>query len=166
MPFTPLCRMLLVRCHRLSMAGAAGLKFSALALAGIMATILGSCVVMHHAQVGDIDNRRGMGKRFEVMVSEMGFNLDEATSIAKSLTRSKAARSDLGRANAIVSMFQSGPRTGNLVLDDSYARDLVELIKARCPSGRVTGLTSVRESNKYPVISGEIVKITGYCLKA
>ena len=41
---------------------------------------------------------------------------------------------------------------------------MIAMLKAECPSGKLTGLMSVRESRKYPVISGEIVKVTGYCV--
>ena len=63
-------------------------------------------------------------------------------------------------------MFQMGPRTGNPVYNERYAEDLLFLIKQKCPNGRVSGLTITREqSERYPVISGEIVKVTGHCLR-
>jgi hypothetical protein len=64
----------------------------------------------------------------------------------------------------LIGLFQMGPQTGNPVYSKDYARNLMQLIYEKCPSGKVTGLTSVRESRKYPVISGEIVKVTGFCL--
>ena len=59
-----------------------------------------------------------------------------------------------------------GPRTGEPVWSsDTYADKVYLGLYEKCPSGQITGLTSIREINKYPVVSGEIVKITGFCLK-
>jgi hypothetical protein len=125
---------------------------------------LTSCVYLHHVQISDIDQRRlKQLEKFEIMVSETGVNLDEATSIARGLTSSKKTREQLDQINSLISLFQMGPRTGNLVFNDTYAEPILELILSRCPSGQITGLTSLREMKKYPVISGEIVKITGWC---
>ncbi len=121
------------------------------------------CVVKHHAQFGEIDGRGGLGRRFEVKVSETGVNLSEASSVAKSLTRSKAAQKDIETVRDIISMFQMGPKTGNIVFHDDYAEKLLSMILSQCSSGKITGLSLIRESNKYPVISGEIVKVRGYC---
>ena len=48
--------------------------------------------------------------------------------------------------------------------NDKYADQLARDIYKRCPSGRITGLLAIREMNKYPVVSGEIIKVKGYCL--
>lgn len=124
------------------------------------------CVQLHHVQIGEIDNRNGYVKKpFDIKVSELGFNLEEAGSVARAMNGgSKRAQKDVKQIQDIISLLQMGPKTGNPVFVEDYARDLGEKIRSACPSGRVTGLTSVREANKYPVISGEIVKITGYCL--
>jgi hypothetical protein len=96
-------------------------------------------------------------------VSESGFNLDEAGDIAKAMSRSKTANKDVDNALAIIGLFQMGPRTGNPVFYDGYARNIVNDLYRECPSGRITNLISIRETRKYPVLSGEIVKITGSC---
>lgn len=97
-------------------------------------------------------------------MSEMGVSTEEIGKIANSMN--KSGNSDVGNAAAIVSLFQIGPKTGLQVYNERYAEKLVYEIHQKCPSGRVTGLMSIREMRKYPVISGEIVKVTGYCLKA
>ncbi len=137
-----------------------------LRLIGLMlsATILPSCAVLHHVQVGELDNR-GKLRKFDVKVSETGVNLDEARDVANALTRGRHSKA-LDDANAILSLFQMGPRTGNIVFNETYAENLVDLLYRECPSGRITGLTSIREMRKYPVISGEIVKVTGYCVES
>jgi hypothetical protein len=74
------------------------------------------------------------------------------------------SRQQAGQLSEIISMFQMGPRTGNLVFNDTYAEGILLNLYQACPSGRITGLMSIRETRKYPVISGEIIKVTGYCL--
>lgn len=123
---------------------------------------LSSCAILHHTQVGEIDNRK-RGKPFELLVSETGVNIKEARDILKATSKSKQAK-QMDDLAGIISLFQMGPRTGNMVFDDSYADEILELIAQECPSGKVTGLNSIRETAKYPVVSGEIVKVTGYCL--
>ena len=71
----------------------------------------------------------------------------------------------MGKIGDIIALFQMGPKTGNPVFNPAYSDNLILKLRTLCPSGRITGLTSIRETNKYPVISGEIVKLTGYCFK-
>lgn len=94
--------------------------------------------------------------------SENGISTEEAGQIARA-TNSNAGN-NVADAAAILALFQVGPRTGNPVYNEHYAENVVHLIAEKCPNGRVTGLTSIREMRKYPVISGEIVKVTGLCL--
>lgn len=125
-----------------------------------------SCSVLHHYQVADIDSRAVLkGKRFEVMVNEFGFNLDEAASVAKMFARNQKQQKNVQTVRNIISLFQMGPRTGNTVLRDDFADRLFGRIRDACPKGKIAGITSIRETAKYPVISGEIVKIVGYCLR-
>ena len=56
-----------------------------------------------------------------------------------------------------------GPKTGNPVFDDTYSDALAEML-LKCPSGQISGLVSVRESAHYPIVSGEVIKLVGYCL--
>ena len=124
-----------------------------------------SCAWLHHVQVGEIDNSgHGKLRAFELKVSESGINFEEAGRIAKSLNGSAAGRKDVDNITNAIGMFQMGPRTGNIVFNDTYAKNIVNDIYKECPSGQVTGLVSIRESRKYPVISGEIIKIKGYCV--
>lgn len=126
--------------------------------------MLSACAQLHHVAIGDIDNRPGYVKKpFDIKVSETGINLQEASHIGRALMNERQGR-DMEKIMGIVSLFQMGPRTGEPVFVKDYAKDLVQVIYEKCPSGRVTGLMSVRETRKYPVVSGEIVKVTGYCL--
>ena len=125
-----------------------------------------SCAQLHHVQVGEIENRSGfVQKPFDIKISETGINIQEAAGITKAIS-SKQTNKEIQQVANVIAMFQMGPRTGNPVYVKDYAKNLIQLIYEKCPNGQVTGLTSVRESRKYPVVSGEIVKVTGYCLLA
>lgn len=134
-----------------------------LLLTGLLIT--SSCAVLHHVQVGEVnDDPKYALRPFELKVSEVGVDFKEAGDIAKSLTKSKQAKSDIGGVMGIIQLFQQGPRTGVPVFSETYAQNIVNDLYKECPSGQVTGLVSIREMRKYPVISGEIVKIKGYCM--
>jgi hypothetical protein len=124
-------------------------------------SLLAGCTFLHHAQIGDIDNSAGYRQvPFDIKLSETGVSLDDVKKVAEALGSRE------GQAGAeYLGYIQMGPRTGNPVYVERYAEELVQRIHSACPTGKVTGLVSIRESNKYPIISGEIVKVTGYCLK-
>lgn len=104
-------------------------------------------------------------RKFEVLVSENGFSVQEAGAAAKAAMGNRNGGEAAERFAAILSLFQMGPRTGNPVWSsEKYADGVFERLYEKCPSGQITGLSSTREMNKYPVVSGEIVKLTGYCL--
>jgi hypothetical protein len=65
---------------------------------------------------------------------------------------------------SLVALFQFGPKTGDVVFDDRFADGVALAILDRCPSARVTGLVSMRESTKYYAISGEYVTVRGFCI--
>jgi len=129
-----------------------------------LALLLSACAQLHHVQIGEIESHPAyVAKPFDIKISETGVNVGEAKEIAKAFLDEKGQE----RAEAIagiIGLFQMGPRTGNPVYVKGYAKNLIQLIYEKCPSGRVTGLMSIRETRKYPVVSGEIVKVTGYCL--
>jgi len=129
--------------------------------------LLSSCAYVHHTQVGEIKSHPDFESiPFEVLVSETGFNLQEAGKIGAAVMHDKNAGDNLKTLTAIIGLFQMGPRTGEPVWSsDTYADKVFVGLYEKCPSGQITGLTSIREMNKYPVVSGEIVKITGFCLK-
>ncbi len=125
------------------------------------------CAIMHHTQIGEVDSDIVLkGQRFEVAVSEMGFSADELASagaaVARASKNSQTAEHIEG-ANAILALFQMGPKTGKPTFTDQYADKIYYSILEKCPSGKVSGITSVREMASYPIVSGEIVKIIGYC---
>ena len=121
-----------------------------------------SCARLHHAQVGEIDSSAVLeGNRFEIIISESGLNLDDAAEVAKLFAGSQSKEVDTIRD--IIKLFQMGPSTGNPVFEEQYADVLFDVLNAECPDGQITGLVSIRESADYPVVSGEIIKLVGYC---
>ncbi|XGC82400.1 hypothetical protein ACES2L_07915 [Bdellovibrio bacteriovorus] len=131
---------------------------------GILSFMVSGCAVLHHVQVGQIDNRDDFVQvPFEILMSETGVSTEEIGALAKA--SNSRAGDDAEAVADIIGMFQMGPRTGNPTYNPRYAEKLVYQIYEKCPSGNVTGLMSVREMRKYPAISGEIVKVTGFCRK-
>jgi hypothetical protein len=135
------------------------------ALSCLLAVALTSaCASLHSYQVDDIDSSEGPITPFEVKVDDTGINLHQAFAVGESVVDEKSAKR-LNTAEDVIALFQVGPSTGNPTLNDTWADGLVASIRDRCPSGRVTGVTTVRETNHYPVVSGEIVAIRGYCIR-
>jgi hypothetical protein len=135
------------------------------ALSSLVAIALTSaCASLHSYQVDDIDSSEGALTPFEVKVDDTGINVHQAFEIGKALSDEKSAKR-LNTAEDVVALFQVGPSTGNPTLNDTWADGLVAAIRDQCASGRVTGVTTVRETNHYPVVSGEIVAIRGYCIR-
>jgi hypothetical protein len=127
---------------------------------------LTGCAVLHHVQMSDIDNRSQFTLvPIEVKVSEVGVDIGDAKAIAHASLANAKDRQAAGDVTTIIQSFQMGPRTGAPVYSDKYAEKLIYQLHTQCPSGKITGVQSVRESRDYPVIKGEIVKITGYCLR-
>ena len=121
------------------------------------------CSVLHHTQLGEVDADAVLnGRKFDINVSNIGFQTSEASGIA-SLFLNEKQNSILGYAELAVALFQMGPRTGNTVFSDKYANVILKRLKDECPNGEISGLTLIREAKKYPVLAKEIVKITGYC---
>lgn len=123
-----------------------------------------SCAQLHHVQIGEIvSHPEYVQKPFDIKISESGINLGEAAEVSK-IFLNKERHKDADDVAAIIGLFQMGPSTGNPVYVKDYAKNLIQLLYEKCPSGKITGLMSIRESRKYPVVSGEIVRVTGYCL--
>jgi hypothetical protein len=135
---------------------------------GATLALLTACAQLHHVQLSDIsdlsDRDRASAKSIDIKVSETGVNLQEATDIAKAFTRNERTRDQMQQVQNMIALFQTGPRTGNPVYVENYWRDLPKMLAAECPGGRIANLMSLRETRKYPVISGEIVRIKATCL--
>lgn len=131
----------------------------ALAVSGLW-----GCANAHHVQVSDIDSTQGRLEPFELRLNATGISVSDGAAVAKALSDSPATRRKIDQLETIIALTQMGPKTGDPTLSDDWADAAAHQLLARCPSGRITGLTTLRETMNYPVISGEIVTIKGYCI--
>ena len=122
---------------------------------------LGSCAVLYKVAITDIDTRYHKGHPIDIKLSETGVNLKEAAQVADSFRGGKDKKAE--DIAAIIALFQWGPKVGNIVFNENYDANLADLIYQQCPSGKITELMSVREMRKYPIVSGEIVRVKGWC---
>lgn len=126
----------------------------------ITAFLMQSCVALHSYSIGEIDNRKAWKSRpIDIKVSEFGVSMEDINQISRS-TKSEAGSS----LSQIIQLFQQGPRTGLPVYNEHYAERIFDDLRRECPSGQITQVNAIRETNRYPVISGEIIRITGRCL--
>lgn len=126
------------------------------------------CASLHRVGVGDlpgIPEESGPEIReFVLRSSETGVDLGEAAKIAKVASNSRAVREAADGLETLWSLISFGPTTGKAVFTSDYPEELRTQLQAQCPGGEILGLRSVRETMKYPVVSGEIVNLRGFCL--
>jgi hypothetical protein len=131
----------------------------------ILLMLFSSCAIVHHVQVGDIESKKNYVRMpFEMKVSETGVDFREAGKLAQVVANNQAGN-QIKQIADIIALFQMGPMTGNPVFNEKYADGLAKSIYTKCPSGNITGLVMIRETAKYPIVSGEIMKIKGFCLQ-
>lgn len=134
-------------------------------LAAAFAVLAAGCAHVHHLDIGEIDNTHGAMTRVDLKSSATGVDIGEAARITKAASNSKTVKDAADWAEFIWKLITYGPKTGEVTFVDNYADELPAQLKAACPGGHLTGVASVRETNKYPVVSGEIVRLTAYCYK-
>ena len=122
------------------------------------------CATLHQIQISDIQGTEGRLAPIEVRVSETGIDVQKATELEGAMTASHIARLEGHEVGGILSFFQFGNKTGNVVYSETYADQALREMVRQCPTGRITGLVSVRETRAYPVVSGEVVKLSGLCI--
>jgi len=134
--------------------------------AASMLVLLGTgCAHMHHVQFSEIDSSRGRLEPFEIQVNDTGVSVHDGAALARAAASTSAsATRAVNTGEAIVALTQMGPTTGEPTFSDDWADQMLAKVLERCPSGQVTGLVARRETMKYPVMSGEIVTIKGYCV--
>ena len=120
-------------------------------------SIFPGCIQLHSVQVGDIV---GSGKKLTVEVSDVGIDMDKSLKLAGRLTNKNEGAEKL---SSIVSLFQYGPRTGNLVYRPQLWTNISPDLLAQCPNGTVNGLVSTREFRNFNFVSTETARVTGYC---
>ena len=134
-------------------------QYFALAAVGLLT----ACARLDHVQIGEINQSQGTLIPFTVQVSEFGFEAAAAAELGRVASTGKTSQ-HCQEIRDILALMNMGPRTGNPVYAEDYAEKMVEYIYAECPSGKLTGLTSVREAKALGPVSGEIVRISGYCI--
>lgn len=127
--------------------------------------VLVGCASLYHVQVSDLEVT-DRARIIDIKLSETGIDMQGAGHTATTVVRHNHDNSRDGAAaiDLLLALINYGPRTGLPVFTDKYADHLLDEIVGKCPSGKITGLTSVRESREYPYISGEIINVRGYCL--
>ena len=126
--------------------------------------LLTACARLDHVQIGDIDQSQGTLTPFTVQISEFGFEAAAAAEIGRIATEGQASQ-QFQTIRDILALINMGPRTGNPVFSDDYAEKIMNYIYAECPTGKMTGLTSIREAKGFGPVTGEIVRISGYCIR-
>jgi len=123
------------------------------------------CAQLHHIQLSDISNRTQTksAKVIDIKVSETGVNIQEIAGIAKAFSNRQGS-AQIQKAQDIIGLFQMGPRTGIPVFVENYWQGIPKMIETECPSGQVSNVISMRETRKYPVVSGEIALVKAICI--
>lgn len=133
--------------------------------------LLLQCAFPHRYTIGDIDNTSSKRKHFQIMVSELGYNFEEGLTIAQGALYASNSEAnmesirDIEYVKTAIALSTMGPVTGRKVFNGKYADELTNIIYQHCKSGKIVNLQNIRESAKYPVVSGEIVRIEGDCLE-
>jgi hypothetical protein len=134
-------------------------QYFAIAAVGLLA----ACARLDHVQIGEIDQTQGTLIPFNVQVSQFGFEAAAAAELGRAVSKGRTAE-QFQQLRDILALMNMGPRTGNPVYDEEYADKVLDYIYAECPTGKMTGLTSVREAKAFGAVSGEIVRLSGYCI--
>ncbi|MCJ8318342.1 MAG: hypothetical protein MJK12_01825 [Colwellia sp.] len=131
---------------------------------GLCSLLIGGCSQLHHIHIGDIDQSQGTLTPFTIEVNELGFDVARTAEIGAEVAKSASTSENLELVALILAISNFGPKTGNPVYNDAYADQLIYEIGKTCASQKITGLTSVREATKVGPVSGEVVRIKGYCI--
>ena len=129
-----------------------------------MTLACGGCASLHHYELADIDNSK-KARAFEIQLDETGVDAEQAMRLAKLAAADRKTKERLSSAENVWALTHVGYTTGKATFSDDWADGLLARILERCPSGHVTGLNVQRESADYPVVSGEIVTVKGFCVE-
>ena len=130
--------------------------------------LLISCAQLHNVQITEFVNADNEGEPFEIVVNEAGFSSDEAMGLVQESHKQAnfgESSESIEAFRTILALSQFGPKTGNPVFYTDYLDEIEQKILEKCPSGRVVNLVSIRETRKSIIVSGEVVRIQGVCLK-
>ncbi|MBU6154929.1 MAG: hypothetical protein KGP28_11550 [Bdellovibrionales bacterium] len=133
-------------------------------ITALVLCVSSGCANLHSVMIGERRLPPSGGRDFDVKVSETGFNVKEATSVVQAIGgKNSGAGKAAKTVNELYDLVSFGPVTGNPVMDTKYADSIGEQASNSCAPEKTIGVVSIRETMKYPVISGEIVKIGGQC---
>jgi hypothetical protein len=138
--------------------GGGGLLFGLVAFGAV------GCAHLHQEELSDIDSSQGALQPFDIKVSGTGFSVSDGAEVASMMATDQRAKDNIKTMRDIIEMTQMGPKTGDPTFNDDWADAVALKLLERCPTGRITGLNVRRETMDYPVISGEIVTVKGYCI--
>jgi len=133
---------------------------------GLTFLFIGGCSQLHHVHIGEMDQSQGQLTPFTIKVNELGFDVAKAAEIGSEVAKSASTSEDLELVAFILAISNFGPKTGNPVYNDAYADQVLSEVIKVCPSKKITGLTSVREATNVGPVSGEVVRINGYCINS
>ena len=145
-------------------------------LVATVLALLSACARLDHVQISDIDQSQGTLIPISVKVSEAGIDLSALAGIANKvkpnmlletlhIPAGNGGSNDSDELATLLGLINMGPRTGNPVYADSYAQDVLMQLYVQCPSGKITGLRSIREADSYGPVSGEVVRLDAYCIQ-
>jgi hypothetical protein len=134
---------------------------AAMAVLGAMVT---GCASLHHVEVGEMTPAQA-DKRIEFKLSHTGWDVQQAAALVRFMSPDSRVRSGAKTVSTVWQLLTFGPRTGEVTFNDTYADETFKLLAAACAPGRLVGFVTMRETAKYPVVSGEIVRVVGYCRK-
>jgi len=126
--------------------------------------LLAGCARLDHVQISDIDQSQGTLRPISVKVSEFGVELAVVADVTSRLASNQNTQKYVKELRDILALINMGPRTGNPVYNDNYAENVLEQLYVQCPTGKLTGLRSIREAKSYGPVSGEIVRLDAYCI--
>ncbi len=126
--------------------------------------LLGACARLDHVQIGELDQTQGQLTPISVKVSQNAIEMALVAGVASEVIKSSKTSQQLKEIRNFLALINMGPRTGNPVVDESYAQDVLNNLYRQCPSGKITGIRNIREAKSYGPVSGEIVRINAYCI--
>lgn len=121
-----------------------------------------SCSSLYVFHQDEIDQSSGSLFPFNIKVSQLGLNPKDMSS-ANVLFSSDEVASRFKALALLLSLSNMGPKTGLPVFSFVDANQLLDYLMLECPTGEITGLSSIRESISYIFFSKEIIAIKGFC---
>ena len=103
------------------------------------------CSSLHMFQQDDIDQSNGALTPFELQVSQLGFNTKDVGELGSNFGGQKVSNR-FKTLELLVYLSNMGPKTGYPVFTEPHANKLLDHLMEECPSGDITGLSSLRES--------------------